>query len=101
LYSADLSGIQKFIYTVATKGAQKALRSRSFFLELMMEHYADTVLRTCGLSRANLIYSGGGHCYLLLPNTQNVKDAVKEVNTRTNDALIDWCGTWFCSLLYE
>ncbi len=93
LYSADLSGIQKFIYTVATKGAQKSLRSRSFFLELMMEHYADTVLRACGLSRVNLIYSGGGHCYLLLPNTQKVQDAVRDVNTRTNDALIDWFGT--------
>ena len=89
LYSADLSGIQKFIYTVATKGAQKSLRSRSFFLELMMEHYADTVLRACGLSRTNLIYSGGGHCYLLLPNTQKVRDAIKEVNLRTNNALID------------
>lgn len=93
LYSADLSGIQKFIYTVATKGAQKSLRSRSFFLELMMEHYADTVLHACGMSRVNLIYSGGGHCYLLLPNTQKVKDAVEEINTRTNDALIDWFGT--------
>lgn len=93
LYSADLSGIQKFIYTVATKGAQKSLRSRSFFLELMMEHYADTVLHACGLSRVNLIYIGGGHCYLLLPNTQGVKDAVEEINHRTNDALIDWFGT--------
>ncbi len=93
LYSADLSGIQKFIYTVATKGAQKSLRSRSFFLELMMEHYVDDILRTCGLSRVNLIYSGGGHCYLLLPNTQKVKDALTAVNTRTNDALIDWFGT--------
>lgn len=93
LYSADLSGIQKFIYTVASKGAQKSLRSRSFFLDLMMEHYADEVLRSCGLSRANLIYNGGGHCYLLLPNTQKVKDAAAAVNTRANDALIGWFGT--------
>ncbi len=93
LYSADLSGIQKFIYTVATKGAQKSLRSRSFFLELMMEHYVDDVLSACGLSRVNLIYSGGGHCYLLLPNTQAVADAVADINARTNNALIDWFGT--------
>ena len=72
LYTADISGIQKFIYTVATRGAQRALRSRSFFLELFMENYIDLVLDACGLSRANLLYSGGGHCYLLLPNTDAV-----------------------------
>ena len=44
LYTADISGIQKFIYTVATRGAQRALRSRSFFLELFMENYIDLVL---------------------------------------------------------
>ena len=41
LYSADFSGIQKFIYTVASEKALRSLRSRSFFLELAMEHYAD------------------------------------------------------------
>ena len=93
LYSADLSGIQKFIYTVATRGAQRSLRSRSFFLEMLMEHYADEVLHACGLSRVNLIYSGGGHCYLLLPNTEKVRSSVQAVNARTNDWLIDQFGT--------
>lgn len=93
MYTADMSGIQKFIYTVATDGAQKSLRSRSFFLELMMEHYVDTVLGACGLSRVNLIYSGGGHCYLLLPNTEAAKQAVQDVNDCTNDWLIDQFGT--------
>ena len=69
MLTADLSGIQRFIYTVATRGAQRALRSRAFFLEVLLEHDVDEVLGACGLSRANLIYSGGGHCYLLLPNT--------------------------------
>lgn len=70
LYSADMSGIQNFIYTVSTDNALRSMRSRSFFLELLMEHHIDEILDGCGLSRANLLYSGGGHCYLLLPNTQ-------------------------------
>lgn len=74
LYTADFSHIQKFLYTVSVDGALKSLRSRSFFLELLMEHYLDELLTACGVSRANLIYSGGGHCYALLPNTA---DAVK------------------------
>lgn len=93
LYSADFSGIQKFIYTVSTKGALKALRSRSFFLELAMEHYIDELLCLCGLSRANLLYAGGGHCYLLLPNTEAVKAALARWNTHFNSWLADQFGT--------
>lgn len=76
LFSADFSGIQNFIYTVATAHALKSLRSRSFFLEFLMDHYIDELLQATGLSRVNLLYSGGGHCYLLLPNTQKVKQAL-------------------------
>ena len=48
LYTADFSRIQRFIYTVHTEGALRSLRSRSFFLELLMEHYMDELLDGCG-----------------------------------------------------
>ena len=70
LYSMDVSGIQNFIYTIASKNALKTLRARSFYLEIMMEHIIDLLLEKAELSRTNLIYSGGGHCYILLPNTE-------------------------------
>lgn len=92
LYSADFSGIQKFIYSVSTRNALKSLRSRSFFLELCMEHYIDELLQLCGLSRANLLYSGGGHCYVLLPNTEKTVRAIQAWNTRFNDFLIEQFG---------
>lgn len=38
------SHIQKFLYTVHTENALRSLRSRSFFLELLMEHYLDELL---------------------------------------------------------
>ena len=93
LYSADFSGIQHFIYTVTTKNALRALRSRSFFLELLMEHYIDELLSGCGVSRANLLYSGGGHCYLLLPGTEAVQQTVSQWNQRFNDWLLEQFGT--------
>lgn len=93
LYSADLSGIQKFIYTVSDHGALRSLRSRSFFLGLMMEHYIDELLQGCGLSRTNLLYSGGGHCYLLLPNTPHVLQVIEAWNLKFNDFLQDQFGT--------
>lgn len=92
LYSADFSGIQSFIYTVHTHGALRALRSRSFVLELLMEHYMDELLAACGVSRANLLYSGGGHCYLLLPNTAAVTAALTDWNRRFNDWLAEQFG---------
>ena len=77
LFSADLSGIQSFLYTVTTGQALRSLRSRSFYLELLMEQVIDLLLDGCGLCRANLLYSGGGHCYLLLPNTEEVKESLR------------------------
>lgn len=88
LYTADFSGIQKFIYTVASAGALRSLRSRSLFLELTMEHYIDELLEGCGMNRVNLLYSGGGHCYVLLPNTAAVVEEIQLWNERFNDWLI-------------
>lgn len=82
--SMDVSGIQHFIYTITSKKALKTLRARSFYLEIMMEHIIDLILQRLNLSRANLIYSGGGHCYLLMANTNRSKevfdDFIKEIN---------------------
>ena len=76
LFSMDLSGIQSFIYTIHSEGALSMLRSRSFYLEIVMEHMIDEILEAASLSRANTIYSGGGHCYMLLPNTNKIKDII-------------------------
>ena len=92
LYSADVSGIQNFIYTVSTDNALRSMRSRSFFLELLMEHYIDEVLDGCGLSRANLLYSGGGHCYMLLPNTQKTKLCLAQQSAHINRWLREQFG---------
>lgn len=84
LFSMDISGIQKFIYTIHSKGALRMLRSRSFYLEIMMEHMVDELLETCELTRANLIYSGGGHCYILLPNTDATIEKIAKVEREFN-----------------
>ncbi len=89
LLSLDLSGIQSFIYSVDYEHALKSLRMRSFFLEIFLEHCIDTLLEAAGLTRANLIYSGGGHCYLLLPNTEAVKAQIEKVCETVNRWLIE------------
>ncbi len=84
LYSMDVSGIQNFIYTISSKGALRGLRSRSFYLEIVMEHIVDELLDRTGLCRTNLIYTGGGHAYILLPNTSKVKNVVSDLEQEVN-----------------
>ena len=93
LYSMDVSGIQNFIYTVGEKGALKGLRARSFYLEIMMEHMVDELLEKLFLSRANLIYTGGGHCYMLLSNTQKTRNVIEQYEKETNQWLMDHFDT--------
>lgn len=93
LYSMDISGIQNFIYSVGSQGALKGLRARSFYLEILMEHIIDELLFCSSLSRANLIYSGGGHCYLLLPNTEQMKVLIQRQEEITNNWFMSMFGT--------
>ena len=89
LYSMDISGIQSFIYSISDKGALKGLRARSFYLEIMMENVIDELLEKLSLSRANLIYTGGGHCYMLLPNTSEVLHTLENYERDVNQWLLE------------
>ncbi len=93
LLSADISGIQDFIYTISSKGALKSLRARSFYLEILLENIVDELCEKTGLTRANLLYTGGGHFYMLLPGTQSVKEIIKEAENKINQWFLDEFGT--------
>ena len=93
LFSCDMSGIQNFIYTISGTGALKQLRARSLYLELLLEHVVDELLLRMGLCRANLLYSGGGHAYILLPNTQKVKREIELFQSQLKGWLVENFGT--------
>jgi CRISPR-associated protein Csm1 len=93
LVSGDLSGVQDFIYTISSKGALKSLRARSFYLDLLLEHIADEILEKLELSRANLLYTGGGHCYMILPNTPETKQVVDQAKVSANEWFLNNFGT--------
>lgn len=86
-YTFDISGIQDFIYTIHSDGALKNLRVRSFYLEILVEHIVDEILAKLGLSRANLLYTGGGHAQMILPNTVKTKNVLKEISNGVNEWL--------------
>lgn len=93
LYSLEISGSRNFIYTVGEKGVLKGLRARTFYLEILLEHIVDELLEELFLSRSNLIYTGGGHCYLLLPNTVNVKTILENNEKKLNGWLMEQFDT--------
>ena len=96
LISGDISGIQNFIYTIPSKGALKSLRGRSFYLEILMEQIVDELLDVLQLTRANLIYNGGGHFYILAPNTTKTSTAIEAMEKSINE----WFLTVFGTKLY-
>ncbi|MCX7793785.1 MAG: type III-A CRISPR-associated protein Cas10/Csm1, partial [Thermodesulfovibrionales bacterium] len=65
LIGGDISGVQKFIYTITSKAALRSLKGRSFYLELLAEHVVSELINKLELSRCNIIFSGGGHFYIL------------------------------------
>lgn len=89
LVSFDISGIQDFIYTIVSTGAHKQLRSRSFYLDMVSEWMADSLLKKCNLNRANLIYSGGGHAYILLDNQLKTIKIIEKLEKEFNQFFID------------
>ncbi len=93
LVSADISGIQDFLYTIPSKGALKSLRGRSFYLEILLEHIIDEILDALELGRCNLLYSGGGNCYLLLPNTDKAIGLLHQAERTFNSWLAKQFGT--------
>ena len=87
LVGADLSGLQKFIYSITSSGAAKSLRARSFYIQLLEEVLAYTILNRLGLPIVNLLYVGGGGFQLLVP--LSVEPVLKEIiGDLTRDILI-------------
>ncbi|RMH37045.1 MAG: type III-A CRISPR-associated protein Cas10/Csm1 [Nitrospirae bacterium] len=87
LVGGDLSGVQRFIYTISSAGALKMLKGRSFFLELLTEHVVDRLLEELGLTRCNVIFTGGGHFYLIAANIPATEEALAHVEREINDEL--------------
>ncbi|WP_246605357.1 type III-A CRISPR-associated protein Cas10/Csm1 [Sphaerospermopsis torques-reginae] len=88
LIAGDLSGIQKFIYTISSDGALKSLRARSFYLELVTEEVVQQLLDKLELPRTNVIYAGGGNLYILASGKEEVKNVIKEVRQQFNKWLL-------------
>ncbi|HVC33000.1 MAG TPA: type III-A CRISPR-associated protein Cas10/Csm1, partial [Chloroflexota bacterium] len=87
LVGGDISGVQRFLYTIASRGAARTLRGRSLFLQLLGEAAADFVLRALDLPVTNLLYIGGAKFYILAP--AGALDSLEELKRRLADVFLD------------
>lgn len=90
LVGGDISGIQKFIYSIGSTNAAKSLRGRSFYLQLLSEAVLQYTLRELGLPGTNVIYAGGGHFYLLAPLSS--EEYIDELRRKVTEKLINAHG---------
>jgi CRISPR-associated protein Csm1 len=91
LLGGDLSGVQSFIYTLSSKKAAQTLRGRSFYLQLLTEAVLRFVLRHLDIPYTNVIYSGGGHFYLLAP--VSAKERLAGIQKAVTEILLTHHGT--------
>ncbi len=89
LVEGDISGIQGFIYDVASpeearRGMGKRLRGRSFYLTLLNQTIAEFIVDVLDLYIVNLIWCGGGHFLILAPNTEDNRKKLEGIESEIN-----------------
>ncbi|MDY7019636.1 MAG: type III-A CRISPR-associated protein Cas10/Csm1, partial [Chloroflexota bacterium] len=96
LVVGDISGIQNYIFDIASigvgGGVARRLRARSFYVQLCSEIAAHKLLYLLKLPLClHVLMNSGGRFYLLLPNTSRVKEAVEQIQSFADE--------WFLSQL--
>jgi CRISPR-associated protein Csm1 len=86
LAGGDIPGIQRVINTVTAKGAAKAMRGRSAFIQLLGHALVDRLLDALELDLANVVYDAGGN-FVLLTGWQEGEDGVQARIQRVANAV--------------
>ena len=92
LIQGDFFGIQDFIFSgggESNKGAAKILRGRSFQVSLFTELAALNILNACKLPTTSQMMNAAGKFLIVAPNTAEVKNAIKQVQTELNQWFIN------------
>lgn len=86
---ADISGIQSFIYDIASKQASKNLKGRSFYVQLLSDAVMRKVIEHLGLKSGNIMYASGGNFFVIAPNTEKVQKDLAEVEKVINTNIFE------------
>ncbi len=89
LIKGDVSGIQRFIFNVNSKGAAKSLKGRSFFIKMLLEVSMLKIFDELGTSRsmqkeAKISTSGGN---FILQLDTNEPEKIRDIQRQLSQAL--------------
>jgi CRISPR-associated protein Csm1 len=104
LIEGDLSGIQNFIFQVASpeearKGMSKRLRGRSFWLTLLMDAVATKIIDELGLPETNILWNTGGHFLIIAPNLDRNEEIIVLLRESLNKRLfVEYGGKLFIAI---
>ncbi len=86
LITGDVSGIQPFIFSIPSKGAARALKGRSFFVQAYTDVVVRYILDRLNLKEASVLYNGGGNFYILAP--AQCESTLKEIRHTLEQQLL-------------
>ena len=89
LLCGDISGIQKFIYQISSKGAYRTLKGKSFYIQILAEILSREFVDCFSLAETNILYASGGKFYLLLPNLPEVEKELGRLQDAVNRELLE------------
>ncbi|HZK92966.1 MAG TPA: type III-A CRISPR-associated protein Cas10/Csm1 [Prolixibacteraceae bacterium] len=93
LIGADISGIQSFIYDISSKGASKNLKGRSFYVQVLLQTIATSLIQEMNLQPANIIYNSGGGFYILAPNTPEILESLSRIKNKIEQQIFHEHGS--------
>jgi CRISPR-associated protein Csm1 len=92
LVGGDIPGIQRTINLVTSKGAAKAMRGRSAFIQLLGHALVERLLDELDLGSANVVYDAGGNFVLLTGWDERLAAKVQVVADAVNRVLLGGAG---------
>lgn len=92
LVGGSLSGIQSFLYDIVSKNAAKFLKGRSVYMELLLLSVVHRLLEACGLGSWHEVYASGGSFFLLVPNSESMRQALSMERRHIGDCLYESHG---------
>lgn len=91
LIAGGVSGIQNYIYSIVSKQASKALKGRSFYVQLLVDGVLRYTLNELGLNyQTHVIHASGGGFLLL--SDQDPGERLTALHQKINQALFETHG---------
>lgn len=86
-------GSEDFINSITSKGAYKQLKSRAFYVEMLVRNFLDDLLDRLNLTGANILYQNSHDGLLVVGNTTQNVQGIKQAQKELNDFLTKKFGT--------